>query len=367
MMAAKRSKRRESEKLPENEIISKKTKTPAKKTRKTDKTTLEREEPIVESEEEIAREEIDELPYANVEEIPQIQRPAEAESSFRKETKLGYRNQAPLQADERAIDLIKEALKNPINITTEDLLNISEPARQELKKLLTRKRVEKKSVSFISNEINDFTSGRPEIKIEKLPTVSYEILEQERQGIPKGSLIIGDPVVQYLGNLEPGEQPKKIVVATESQGLRAIYPLINGNKEIESLLDGGSQIVSMAKETAVELSISWNPKITVYMQSANRALEETLGLAKDIPFLFGNITVYLQIHIMDQPAYKVLLGRPFDSITESLVKNEKDGGQTLTLTDPNTGTRCMMSTYERGKIPKGKEKPLNEDFQFSMN
>ena len=48
----------------------------------------------------------------------------------------------------------------------------------------------------------------------------------------------------------------------------------------------------------------------------------------------------------------VLLGQLFDIITESLVKNEKDGRQTLTLTDLNTGEQCVMHTYERGKVPE---------------
>ena len=73
------------------------------------------------------------------------------------------------------------------------------------------------------------------------------------------------------------------------------------------------------------------------------------------------------MHIIKEPAYKVLLGRPFDSITEILVKNEKNGSQTLTLTDPNTGERCAMNTYERGRQPGILPNPLNMDFQFSMN
>src|ERR1700678_3968608 len=83
--------------------------------------------------------------------------------------------------------------------------------------------------------------------------------------------------------------------------------------------------------------------------------------------IFGHIVIYLQVHIIKEPAYKVLLGRPFDSVTESLVKNKKNGSQTLTLTDPNTGERCEMSTYERGKQPGILPKPLNMDFPLSMN
>ena len=134
---------------------------------------------------------------------------------------------------------------------------------------------------------------------------------------------------------------------------------------MESLLDGGSQIVSMDKEIAIDLDVTWDPDIIVHMQSANRALEPTLGLARNVPFIFGYITVYLQVHIINKPAYKVLLGRLFDVITESVIKNTKDGNQSLTLTDPNLGERCVMHTHERGKPPVILIWPVKEDFQGS--
>ena len=93
----------------------------------------------------------------------------------------------------------------------------------------------------------------------------------------------------------------------------------------------------MAKSVAIMLGIAWDPDITVQMQSANRTLERTLGLAKNVSFLFGKITVYLQVQVIENVAYKVLLGRPFDTIMESVIMNKKDGSQSLTLTDPNTG------------------------------
>ena len=82
----------------------------------------------------------------------------------------------------------------------------------------------------------------------------------------------------------------------------------------------------------------------------------------NVLFLFGHITVYLQVHGLERPAYKVLLGRLFDTITESEVKNAKDGGQSLTLTDPNTGERCVMHMHERGKPPTVLKKPVKQDF-----
>ena len=358
-MAATRSKRKEPEKLPENEIISKAEKMLKNRKQKKQETESWRSQKVSP---ESSGEEV-EIPYAGVKPLPNVTR-EERPIVEEREQRWGYRNKAPLQDDGRAISLIKEALKAPVNVTTEDLLNISQTARQELKKLLTKKRVEKQVALMTTGEHEEKQNV---IHAEQLPSASYEVLEEERGGIPKGAVVIGDPVEQYLGNLQPGEKPKKVVVAQESLGLRAVYPLINGEARVESLLDGGSQIVSMSMETAIELKIAWDPDITVHMESANRALEQTLGLARNVPLVFGHIVVYLQVHVIRQPAYKILLGRPFDSVTESLVKNEKDGSQTLTLTDPNTGERCAMNTHERGVQPSILEIPLNKDFRFSMN
>ena len=288
----------------------------------------------------------------------------------------GFKNRAPLQLDERAKDLVQDALKNTICITTEDLLNVSEPMRQELKKLLMKKRLEKKSVTLAvevdsiedTSEAVETSETVETISAERLPGATYEILAADTNGMSKGSVVVSDPVEQYFNALSPGEKPKTVVVAAESQALRSVYPLINGVGEVESLLDPGSQIVSMSKAVATELQVPWDPDIIVHMESANKSLEKTLGLAKNVPFVFGPITVYLQVHVIKNAAYRVLLGRPFDTITESEVKNSKDGSQSLTLTDLNTGERCVLQTHERGKPPTVLQRPVRQDFQRnSMN
>ena len=240
--------------------------------------------------------------------------------------------------------MIAEALKIPINLTTEDLLNVSEAARIELKKLLTKKRLEKKMV-VVHQESKEDTARLPErkdgqsladiqddlIDAASLPGATYEISTEDKEGVPKGSIIVNDPVLQYFNTMSPGEKPKMVIVARESQSLRTVYPLINGVGEVEALLDGGSQIVSMSKSVAEELEMSWNLEITVHMQGANCSLEKTLGLAKNVPFWFGHITVYLQVHVIEKPAYKVLLGRPFNTITKSVVRNDRGGGQSINV------------------------------------
>ena len=211
-----------------------------------------------------------------------------------------------MQSDEKARELIREALRNSVAITTEELLSISEPARQELKWLLTKKRVETKSVVFVIDE-KELTAKDVEedfIYGEQLPSISYEVQSTETKGILKGALVIGDPVMQYLGTLLPGEKPKRVIVAKESHGLRSVYLLINSVGEVESLLDGGSQILSMARRVAEDLDITWDPDITVHMQSANGSLEQTLGLAKYYSVFtstyYGGTSIYVGSYLADR-------------------------------------------------------------------
>ncbi|KXN91518.1 hypothetical protein AN958_12760 [Leucoagaricus sp. SymC.cos] len=127
--------------------------------------------------------------------------------------------------------------------------------------------------------------------------------------------------------------------------LRVIPALINKVGEEEALLDSGSQIISMFCEAVSTCKITWDPEPTINMQSANRQITKTCGLAKNVPFNFGNVTICLQVHVMEQAPYRVLLGRLFNVITESQITNSTEGYQFISITDPNTGEYTSLSTY----------------------
>ena len=84
------------------------------------------------------------------------------------------------------------------------------------------------------------------------------------------------------------------------------------------------------------------------MQSANGALDMSLGLARNVPFKIGPVTFYMQAHVIDSTAYDVLLGRPFDVLTESVIRNFKNEDQTITIHDPNSGKHITVPTLARG-------------------
>ena len=76
--------------------------------------------------------------------------------------------------------------------------------------------------------------------------------------------------------------------------------------------------------------------------------------------------MYLQVHVISLPAYNVLLGQPFDILTESMVRNFANEDQTITIQDPNTGKRITVPTRPRScKAQKCNHSRHNEIGQLS--
>jgi hypothetical protein len=107
-------------------------------------------------------------------------------------------------------------------------------------------------------------------------------------------------------------------------------------------------VVTISKAVSHELAIAYDPTFRISMQSANGELDMSLGLARNIPFKIGPVTFYMQAHVIDSNAYDVLLGRPFDVLTESVIRNFANEDQTITIHDPNSGKQVTVPTLARG-------------------
>ncbi|KNZ77823.1 hypothetical protein J132_03332 [Termitomyces sp. J132] len=130
--------------------------------------------------------------------------------------------------------------------------------------------------------------------------------------------------------------------------------LIDNKEEVECIHDSGSQIILMSAEITSDIGLSYDPNIVLNMQSANGTMDRLLGLARNLshcapPCTIGNITIYLQIHILQSPTYDILLGCPFDVLTQSTVNTLSDIETTITITDPNNGQRHTIPTFPRSK------------------
>ena len=119
---------------------------------------------------------------------------------------------------------------------------------------------------------------------------------------PPGAIIIEDPYEVYLCTALEDRSSDCLTVAKESSALRTILPLINHNQYVESVLNPGSQVIAMSEAACHALALIYNPCIRLHMQSANCEVDKTLGLTRNVPILVGDITLYVQFHIVRNPS-----------------------------------------------------------------
>lgn len=269
-------------------------------------------------------------------------KPAEREPAFRKAV--------PIHNDKVAEDIFKRFLKGKVELSQEELLSVAPEVRDKIRSAISPKRVqptgnivaamlEEAPLPFADEEI---LPPRPRV-VDSLFVVTSR---GRGHDVPAGATIIEDKYETFLKQF-PEYPQEELVVAKESLSLRTVRPLVNHSMEIEAIIDPGCQIIAMSQKICHALGLIYDPSITLNMQSANGEIDKSLGLARNVPFTFGDLTLYVQVHIIKSPAYDILLGRPFDVLTSSIVTNYPNEDQTLTLTDPNTNAMVTVPTLSR--------------------
>ncbi|KAJ4487448.1 hypothetical protein C8R41DRAFT_767997 [Lentinula lateritia] len=153
-------------------------------------------------------------------------------------------------------------------------------------------------------------------------------------------------VVTFLLSDASAPEGDGFYVARESHSIRAVNAIIGG-RPAHCILDGGCSIVVMSDSACNAFGLAFDLEKRINLQSANGNTDWSLGLAKDIPFRFGDIVAFLQVQVVDSPAYDFILGRPFKILMQASYKNFLSGDQHLTLTDPNTHKTITIPTAPR--------------------
>jgi len=276
---------------------------------------------------------------------------------------MPVRNRAPIEEGVKAEEILDRMLEGEMKVTPKELWAVAPKLRAALKEILTSKRSNKdESREDQTQEKEDNQLQKKVVLVNGLesPEKRQEAIEIEDSEVVK-VWAVADPVLQFLEKLSPeerscqifaieGEGEKEERVAPDMAHLRVVPAVINGVGEEKVLLDSGSQIVSMTKKVAATNKVSWDPSLSIQMQSANGSLSRTCRLARNVLFTLGGVTVLLQVHVIDAAPYTVLLGRPFDTIMESRIVNDKEGNQTVCIICPNTGTQVAILIYKRGEL-----------------
>ncbi|KAJ7588679.1 hypothetical protein C8J56DRAFT_1049589 [Mycena floridula] len=177
---------------------------------------------------------------------------------------------------------------------------------------------------------------------------------QEAGAVPKEvyHVVYGpeDIVENYMMAYPDEPLPEELIVAKESASLRCITPLVGPNAEsIECILDQGCQVVAISEAVWNYLGIPLDASCIIPMRLANGEIDHTLGIVRNLKFDFGGIHFFLQAHVVRQAAYDILLGRPFDCLSESILFNYSSEDTHIQLHDPQTKKKLLFPTSPRGK------------------
>jgi hypothetical protein len=72
-----------------------------------------------------------------------------------------------------------------------------------------------------------------------------------------------------------------------------------------------------------------------------------MGLLQDLKIKIGEYDFYVQVQVVKDAPYELLLGRPFLTYTQAIHKHFTNGESRLTLTDPNTRDKITIPTRGR--------------------
>ncbi|KAG6870283.1 hypothetical protein C0995_014050 [Termitomyces sp. Mi166 len=236
-----------------------------------------------------------------------------------------YKTLAPAATKEQewTIKAFNTIWDHNIMMTVGGALTISQLLRNHFKEMVTPKRITNANMATIT-EIHDNSTEDALLYPGKSPpgtstnrsnanTLNANITE------PKGTVGAVDPVEAFYSHW-PSEHRASLCIAKDTDSLRAIMAVIDRKEEVECIVDSASQIVSMSEEIAHHLGLVYDPTVMLNMQSANGAIDQSRGLARNVPCTIAGLTIYLQVHVISQPAYNILLGKPFDVLTRSVVR-----------------------------------------------
>ena len=302
------------------------------------------------------------LPYVDVPPLKAtVRKPINDPFEEHQMTRIGpaYKSRAPVEIGIDIENIVERVMDLELTVPLRNLAGISGAVQKEIRKQVTKSRVPIEAEG--TNTVTLQSKSPPMIRLEDIPVAMYTISTVETTDLPVGSLVAGDPVLQYLSEHKE-ILPENLIVADVSTPLRTIYMVINRTGQAECLVDNGSMIVSMSKAGAIQHGLTWDPSLSVNMESASNHLERTLGLARNVRFAAAGIAVFLQVHILENPPYRILLGRPFETCTGCSSKVQLDGSSELTLTDPNTKAVAVVPTYKRGSGPEELQKQHYQSF-----
>ena len=187
------------------------------------------------------------------------------------EEKKGHYH-APIESHVEMKSLANRALEAPITLMAGELLAASPDIRRHLKDLVASKRVAVNMVDEPDYSIAGCFEAQPE---------SPKPIDFSRYESP--------------------------MTAHTSLPLHIIYPSFAPGVELESIFDSSAQVVMMRHDIWKKLNYPLVANKAMHMESANSSHYQTMGMIENVPVTLGSVTVHLQIQVVNEAPFEVLL------------------------------------------------------------
>ena len=276
-----------------------------------------------------------EKPKATVPEVAPT--PSAMKKTAGDQAENNYRLQSAIEDPEAETSVMEAFLDTPVNLKIRHLFTLSPTLRKSLKELCTTKRV---PVAANFHEVADLVQ---------------EAFADAETVLHTAALAAGTEEDDEDSDADDEDGPAK-VVAPDTLPLRCLRLSIAGKSSAECILDPGSQIVVMRRDVWQRTGAPLRTDLATKMVSANNLVNWTMGMVRDLEFKVADIALHLQVHVVDDAPFEVLLGRPFFVLGTCNTKDFERGDQHLTLTDPNTGRTITVPTQPRVQRKTHKKK-----------
>jgi hypothetical protein len=129
--------------------------------------------------------------------------------------------------------------------------------------------------------------------------------------------------------------------------LHPIFLLVEGKFMVECILDSGCQIVAMNNSVWEKLGNNIQVEQVLKIEAANLTITEMHGHLCNVQLMFDDINIYLQVQVMPNAPYDILLSCPFYILMECITRDLTNRDQHLTIMDPNTHQYITIPTREQ--------------------
>jgi len=185
----------------------------------------------------------------------------------------------------------------------------------------------------ISPDIRQYLKDNVTTRRINIPNIaSTNTLEEIEEDLPAVALLQG------------ASSSPDLLIAQLTVELRTIPVKLEGNVEVEAILDDGSQVISIRRDVWEKLKSPIHTNQAMTMESANGSRDRIMGLLPNLRVVIGECDFYLQVQVIESASFEMLLGRPFFTLAQASTRHFFSGDSHITLLDPNSAKAVTLPT-----------------------